>query len=134
MRFEKHLRNLRPGYDWVPVAAAEADEAAGAAADSSSDGQQQAFHWVRRIIDDDTLKHCNMEPKEVKVRQMCVGDACGCVSVGLCLYQCSSCLRAACIVLPVLLQLSSHHKGPKSEVPCIRLHGVLHVMQHVRLP
>lgn len=65
--FEKLLRNLRPGYDWIP-------EAAAAAGGGDSNGQQQqqqqarTGHWERRVIDEELLRKCNMDPKQVKVR------------------------------------------------------------------
>jgi hypothetical protein len=71
--FEKLLRNLRPGYEWIPEAAAAAD-----AGDSNGQQQQQARagHWERRVIDEELLRKCNMDPKQVKVRGC--GDRQGC--------------------------------------------------------
>jgi hypothetical protein len=63
--FEKLLRNLRPGYDWIPVE----QQGSTASAAANGDQQQQPFgHWVRRDIREELLRKCNMEPKEVKVR------------------------------------------------------------------
>lgn len=81
-RFEKHMRNLRPGYDWVPTTT-EADAGA-AAATAAGDAQQQqqqqqegAGHWERRVIEEDILRQCNMDPAAVEVR-VCVWGGCLC--------------------------------------------------------
>lgn len=73
--FEKLLRNLRPGYDWIPAEQQEPAAAAGngpsadaAAANGNQQQQQLLGHWVRRDIGEELLRKCNMELKEVKVR------------------------------------------------------------------
>lgn len=75
--FEKHLRNLRPGYDWVPApeqtaaaAAANGQQSAEAAGldGSQQQQQQQAGRWLWRHMSAELLHKCNMEPAEVEVR------------------------------------------------------------------
>jgi hypothetical protein len=63
--FEKLLRNLRPGYDWIPDAA---DAAAAEGGDSSVQQGARLGHWERRVIEEELLRKCNMDPKQVKVR------------------------------------------------------------------
>lgn len=73
--FEKHLRNLRPGYDWVPApeqtaaAAADGQQSTEAAGPEGSQQQQQqrVGHWLRRHMSEELLHKCNMEPAEVEV-------------------------------------------------------------------
>jgi hypothetical protein len=56
--FEKHLRNLRPGYDWEPAQPQ----------DSQQQQQQSSVGtWRRRAIGGELLEKCNMDPDEIEV-------------------------------------------------------------------